>query len=106
VSAYPGCSFCWGRGCLACDGEEAKDRRREREAIQRSLANPLVIHRDDSEEMAILVRHFHKDVIDQAYAQSAIAGDLLMSVHHRDARRELAELHARRQQVGGDDAPT
>lgn len=99
-NGWPGCRWCHGRGCVACVGEERK-------AMESNLANPLVIHQGNAEEMAILVKHFGRETVDAAYESGEVAiGDLLMSLHFAEAKMELAELaHAQGDRaISGDEA--
>jgi len=51
MSAYSGCKFCGGRGCLACPGE--KQKADEREAERRLNKNPMS---ENMASLAMLIR--------------------------------------------------
>lgn len=63
----PVCKFCNDRGCIACEGERAK---RADEAIKPIFTADL----NDPDDMELLKRVFHRDVIEERIEQSG--GDM------------------------------
>ena len=59
--AYPGCQWCGGDGCLACQQESEKDFEAAQEPI-------FTAQTDNPEDMAALEKVFGREALEAAYA--------------------------------------
>jgi hypothetical protein len=87
-SAYFRCQWCHGKGCLACAGERAKDKKQ--------LSEPLFVASTESEhDMELLKNFFGKEAIDKAFKDergngmqdilvNAVIARLLQTMHKED----------------------
>lgn len=85
--SYPGCRFCGGRGCLACEGE----RQRAFEQVQDPI---FTASTDDPRDMQLLKTYLGKDALDHAFGpdghgiqeieRNAAIASFLQAVHVRE----------------------
>lgn len=60
MSGFPGCKWCGGRGCIACEAEEAKYKARRMEPI-------FTARMDNENDLALLKQFLGRDALERAF---------------------------------------